>query len=262
MKPFFIVVFLTCAGLVANAQETLNGLQYIQLPDTNVEFHRDTVLYTSSDESREYPYSIEKRNELTFLKIVDKSVILEYLVLYNPYMMYLYKIEKNQVDDIWVKYPAIINQMGSIGKDEALSVTSELVEGTILYSVDNLRSIDLETPWVEGNPESGIGEKIIIKNAKTDALIFLSGYISFKKPWLYTHNARPKKISVKCEELHLDTVFDLQDTPNPQILDMGTLIINQDIVITILDIYPGEKYKNLCINTILLRVATNPLFWE
>lgn len=262
MKQFFFVALLTCVGLIANTQESLNGLKYIFLPDTSVEFHNNTVVYTSTEGSKVYPYFIEKKNKITFLRIVDDSVIMEYLVLYNPNMMYLYKMEKNQVDDIWVKYPAIINQMGSIGKDEALSATSELVEGTILYSVDNLRSIDLETPWVEGNPESGIGEKLIIENVKTDAVILFSGYISYQKPWLYTQNARPKKISITCEDLKLDKVFELQDTPNPQILDMGTLINNQDIVITILDIYPGEKYKDLCINAIWLRVVTTPELWD
>lgn len=266
MKHLILSIFLICVGFIANSQENWNGRKYDISNFESVEFYEDTVVFTRMDEDvdvkKEYPYSIKKKDKLTYLTIVENSVSKEYLVLYNKFMVFLYSKEKNRIKEIWTRTFPILDDMGKFSEYKPIKATSELFENNYLYSIENLRSIDLETPWVEGNPESGIGEKITIKNTNLDALILFSGYISYQKPWLFSQNARPKKVLVTCEDIKLEKVFELEDSPNPQILDLGVLTNNSDIVITILDVYPGDKYKDMCINAIWFRYITKPSLWE
>lgn len=127
--------------------------------------------------------------------------------------------------------------------------SSELKEKTKTYSVSNLASFDLDSPWCEGVEGNGIGEEIELSvNAKK--LYFFSGYVSSKKQYLFEANSRPKKITVLFKDKNESKSYFLEDTPNPQVIDFeqaykGTISIRID------EVYEGNKYQDTCIHCIL-----------
>ncbi|WP_237223182.1 NADase-type glycan-binding domain-containing protein [Spirochaeta thermophila] len=252
------IMIITVAGLPLYSQSITLGTRYIQGMATDVEFRDNNKVAFIDVEGKEevYRYEIEYVHKIPFMRIYKGKKVEEYLVLYNEDMMILYTKEENSPYDIWIKSFKTWNQMGFFPPSDIIFASSELKEGDITYTVKNLRSIDLETPWVEGAKGNGIGESITIKNTVLDSLILFSGYLSYKKPYLYTQNARPKKIRVACKEIGFEKVFDVADTPNPQVLEFGRLIDMKDITITIIDVYPGTKYEDMCIHAIWGRMVT------
>jgi hypothetical protein len=103
--------------------------------------------------------------------------------------------------------------------------------------------------WVEGQSGSGIGESISVNPGYSEAgFIFLNGFVA---PWnkeLYYENSRVKKI--KMEYNGIEEIFDLKDSPNPQVFRFKRAPATQ-IRITLLDIFPGAKYQDTAISNIL-----------
>lgn len=86
-------------------------------------------------------------------------------------------------------------------------------------------------------------------------LRFYNGFQSGTKKNLYKDNSRAKKIQIKNLNNGVETVISLKDTPDEQIISLRNLCLYQDLYtkleITILEVYPGEKYKDLCIQAII-----------
>jgi len=135
-----------------------------------------------------------------------------------------------------------------------LSSSSALREGNIVYSVNNLNS-RIGVCWAEGVNGQGIGEKIIF-SAKEDGpyvsfseLYISTGFVSYQKPYLYRENSRPKKIRVSFENEN-PRIIELADTPNLQYIGIhwSNRYDKKDLWIEILEVYPGTKYTDTCIN--------------
>lgn len=128
--------------------------------------------------------------------------------------------------------------------------TSFLIERSKSYPVSNLCSIEDESPWVESAPGAGIGEGFTIQKSEDEYpyLLIMNGYISFRKPYLYSQNARIKKIKVTGTESGISKILTVQDTPNPQTVDISFLEKTDDVVVSIMDAYPGSKYEDTCIS--------------
>ena len=127
--------------------------------------------------------------------------------------------------------------------------TSYLIEGKKEYSVNNLSSIELETPWVEGVKGYGIGEgfRVDFRLKNDNYLLVMNGYISFEKPYLYEQNGRIKKIKVTGLESQKSAILEVWDTPHPQTVDISFLDKSEGFAVEIVDIYPGTKYEDTCI---------------
>ena len=141
--------------------------------------------------------------------------------------------------------------------DQAVAYTSSsfLIEGTIIYGPDNLSS-KRGIPWASANGY-GIGDKINIEipRSYTVKLGFYNGFQSDTRPDLYKANSRAKKVEIRCLETNEKIQVELNDSKEKQIVDLKKLDMkyNTDVnlEITILEVYPGEKYKDLCIQAII-----------
>lgn len=141
------------------------------------------------------------------------------------------------------------DERGSVYKD----CTSFLIEKEKSYSVENLRKLVVDTPWVEGVPGDGIGEGFTIETAGKNSgnwqyLMIMNGYISYDKPYLYKQNGRVKKIKVTGVKSRKSKILDILDTPHPQTVDISFLVASEDVRIEIADIYKGSKYEDTCLH--------------
>lgn len=135
------------------------------------------------------------------------------------------------------------------------TATSELKEKNTVYCAKNLKTKN-GLPWASANGY-GIGDKINIEipRSYTVKLGFYNGFQSDTRPDLYKANSRAKKVEIRCLETNEKIQVELNDSKEKQIVDLKKLDMkyNTDVnlEITILEVYPGEKYKDLCIQAII-----------
>lgn len=152
-----------------------------------------------------------------------------------------------------------------------IEVSSEL-EGN--YSKHNLFDNDFNTTWAEGVVGSGIGEKIKIQldDMHLLGICLINGYT--KNSQTYKSNNRIKRVRIEKEYVSfidditpiIDTVeIDVKDLPYRNIninnfYSLSSTLIDfgegcskvSNITITILEVYPGEKYDDTCISELFL----------
>jgi hypothetical protein len=207
-------------------------------------------------------YTIDDSSGIPFLNIQwnDKSNE-RFLMLANEDFMLLYNSDNepffcgNHYYYYHEEYTARLYHMNP-NKLVNVKATASLVEGGINYSPTPERlGLKLNSAWAV---RGGINERLLIKpdlNFQWDDRIYIStGYVAYSKPHLYKENSRPKRIRIHKDMYPYPSViigeYELKDTPNFQdiILPEGYF---QDIQIEILEVYPGTKYNDLCINSII-----------
>lgn len=135
------------------------------------------------------------------------------------------------------------------------TASSFLREGKTQYSPGNLAYVE-GLPWASANGY-GINESIQIETTFFNKLQlkFYNGFQSKNRPDLYSANSRAKKIKIVNLENGNTQDFFIKDTSSVQIISLSELNINQNsfvkLELTILEVYPGEKYKDLCIQAII-----------
>lgn len=150
--------------------------------------------------------------------------------------------------------PYFIGNSNSARKLEALISTevkasSFLKEKNYNFSPEKITFWgNLNYVWAEGVSGQGIGEKLFLKNKGIKKLYILPGYVSIKRPDLFNKNSRPKKIKISIKKNVC--YFSLIDKPVFQVLDLNS-VIDDEIIIEILEVYPGTKYEDTCISSIL-----------
>lgn len=134
----------------------------------------------------------------------------------------------------------------------SITATSFLNEGEVKFLPGNIGLLQGGKPWVEGVKGFGIGEKISFRagrnEAKIHTLIVSIGYVDYNKPYLYEYNSRPKRLLITNSSKTLFYETSLEDTPNPQIINLP--IDSNDLTLEILEVYPGTKWQDTCINFI------------
>jgi hypothetical protein len=216
-------------------------------------------------------YYVIEENGLTYLVILwdDKT--------WNKYLMIVYETS-HPTEGTWIDYIKLYNEDGypffdgayttgeeygpSIGYSHVntaiLSASSVLQEENTVYSTDNLDE-RIGICWaLNGN---GIGEKLIFEH-DTDTkggrspsfshLYISTGFVSIEKPHLWRENARPRKIRIS-EEGENPCIVELDDTPHLQLIDERSWSPphdKKDLWIEILEVYPGTKYTDTCVNYI------------
>ena len=186
-------------------------------------------------------YEIVLDNGMKFNALVSRH----YLVLYEQ--------EKTE--------PFFIGGVGisveAIGLTDTFEASSFLTEKNKSYKPENLKNLNLDSPWVEGAKGYGIGEKITFKTYLGFGIAFFSGYISFRNPSLYEKNARIKKLRLTCVETKNFIEVSLEDTAGGQQIDLSDLFQDEKrggmtIQMEILDVYKGTKYADTCINSMFV----------
>lgn len=201
------------------------------------------------NQSCEYMELVEGKN--TILKIKYENHEKKLLALKSSVMLILYDTDTSECVFCGVALPENTRRSftESINFPTVKSASSELKEKTKVYASNNIANLDLDSPWCEGVPGNGIGEKIEL-SVNAEKMYFISGYISANKQYLFEANSRPKKITVIFKEKKESKSYNLEDTPNPQIIDFGQNY-SGSITIRIDEVYEGNKYQDTCIHCIL-----------
>ncbi|MCL1813750.1 MAG: hypothetical protein FWG29_09550 [Treponema sp.] len=137
-----------------------------------------------------------------------------------------------------------------------ITASSTLVEGNTRYSADKM-GIKIGECWVEGEKGTGIGVKLTVKFVQGKNLTVSNGFVSFAKPNLYKENARIKTFRIT-NEAGKSEVVTLKDTPHFQVINSSLITYSVEgstYTLEILDVYPGTKYEDTCINSMLYRFS-------
>ena len=216
--------------------------------------------------------NIYERNNLTFLKLKD-GIIPEFIVgtsktqSNKDELLILSGIINEKRDNSNFKetiticyYPTKDGDIFSIDFDNYENYpvtfydrTSHLVENTKEYTIENLNNLELESPWVEAAEGYGIGEGFTMKNLSGkdfSKLLLINGYISFYKPYLYDMNGRIKELKITDITANQTALLQVADTPHPQTLDIP-FEVSCDLRIEITDVYPGTKYEDTCLSSLI-----------
>lgn len=267
-----LVCFIGFGSLVYGA-EIPAGYTYAITPPLSITFLKNNkVLFEDLEKDKAnwktiYDYKLEYKSGVPFITIFNSKNPKTYLFLYNKNFCAFYEKDGS----IYQSGISILNRMesfytdGWISKDESIYATKEVIEGEVKYAAENIVSRKIDEVWAA--PNNGINESIIINQSTydddnvskenydgEDILMICSGFISYTKPYLYKDNARPKKIKVTLSNFQKkilnEYIFDLKDTPHPQSLRFKESLNNKIIMLTILDVYKGEKYSDVCISKI------------
>ena len=139
--------------------------------------------------------------------------------------------------------------------NESSHFIEETKEGKREYGIENLCYMRQDTPWVEGVDGWGIGESFVIQTQRNNDdkyILLMNGYISASNPKLYDENGRIKKIMVEGVTSGKKKEFTVKDTPHPQTIDISFLPKQEDVKVTILDVYKGTKYQDTAIHFMIL----------
>ena len=136
------------------------------------------------------------------------------------------------------------------GNSRWITASSTLTEGRVRYSTDNL-GIKIGECWVEGVEGYGIGETLTLNLMQISNIYISSGFVSFSRPHLFWENTRIRKIKVTNEAGESEIIL-LEDTPHFQELKLTTTrtYIGR-IILEIVEVYPGTKFSDTCVNSIL-----------
>jgi hypothetical protein len=139
--------------------------------------------------------------------------------------------------------------INAIGPALKYTSSSYLVQGSIRYEAENLRTVRSDLPWVEGTPGNGIGEYIEMEwEYDINGLIIINGFISLNRPELYLYNNRVKLIRVSINDSMEHFEYELADISSPQIIQLprqGT-----KIKVEIADVYKGSRWDDTCVSMI------------
>lgn len=147
------------------------------------------------------------------------------------------------------------------GQKFTYNATSTLkAQGQNSYSANNIDDSNLNTAWVEGKPDYGIGEKVkvtIQPNIKEKYSLKLSGfriangYVKDKKTWQANSRVKALKMYINGK---LKAIIELKDCYGFQNVSFNEVVIPKKSGITveleIVDVYKGSKFQDTAISEI------------
>ena len=141
-----------------------------------------------------------------------------------------------------------------------ISSKSFLREGKTEYNAGNLMS-SVGLPWASGNG-FGIGDRLVIDINGVDLpMLILNGYIALNKPNLYFENSRLKTFRLTSKKNGRSKTVNIADNAIFQKIEIGDILqkncSDEQIFLDVIAVYPGNKYKDLCIKTIIPDFSSN-----
>jgi len=202
-------------------------------------------------------YKLTFDNTIPFIRCEKGSLLDGNLILFSNEKVLIGNSET-------VIFESIINGNASerIMFAEDIIASSSLAEGDTIYQarfIDLLLGKKPYMPWVEGKPDYGIGETIVIRYKgfiPIKGFTISNGFVSFLRPDLFTKNSRIKRIRVVSNNSYSKD-FTLLDSANFQYLDLGRSYtppegsFTETFTFTILEIYKGEKWTDTCLNKVI-----------
>jgi hypothetical protein len=133
-----------------------------------------------------------------------------------------------------------------------ISASASLIErNRNYYPTPEKLGLRINSVWAV---RGGINEYLLVQLPQQVESFYISiGYVSYTQPYLYKENSRPKKIRVTEVGNESNSMeFELEDTPNFQRISLSNGVRwGATLKIEILEIYPGTKYDDMCINSIM-----------
>lgn len=115
----------------------------------------------------------------------------------------------------------------------------------------------METPWVEGAPDDGVGEWVEIsfdRPVRIGAVEIVNGF-SYRD--YYRKNNRVARLGARCSPSGESFTLELEDDADGQAQSFPLSAVCSAVRFTILDIYPGWKYRDTCLGEVsFIRSAT------
>ena len=260
-KTILKIIFLLCICFRTYTLP-MNGVKIAEptyYKDMNsfkmITFYENNKIRFSDDENNNsddflwnhvFEYSINTDDKLYQLKIKNENYSKSLLMLLSESFLVLYG-ESNE--PLFFGASKINTEL--LYFPSYFEASSELHEKDIIYSGSNLKTLDLNKPWVEGAKGYGAGESVRFR-INAEELIIFNGFVSKNRSYLFSQNSRLKTIDLYFTSSDLHERYELKDTPNPQSI-IFEKIFNEDIILTIIDVYKGEKYTDTCLNAIILK---------
>ncbi len=141
------------------------------------------------------------------------------------------------------------------------SYLTETIGGKkITYTPENLlNSLDADwfryrnevPPWVEGKPDSGIGEYVDVEFKQAqDTIAILNGYLDFKRLYLYKANNRIKRLRVLSLEQATPFDFEIEIEDKMKFHEIKLPKRVSKIRLEIKEVYCGSKYNDTALSGI------------
>jgi hypothetical protein len=257
---FFKIIFMTFN--VFGQEISIQNSRYIAYFDRIIIFKDNNVIEMWKHEVMDSPeivgeYTLENVNGITFININCYNRKNErYLILISENICYLYNGDNYPYCRGFSKGAAPGEAVYPYNKEwrNEITATSFLIEGRTQYTTENLNE-NIGICWAEGVRGQGINETLFLKMEDTKSIHISTGFVSYLKPHLFKENSRPKTIELSVVNKY-SIVINLEDTPNFQTINLPERLGKNDILeLKILNVYPGTKYEDTCINTILFDLA-------
>lgn len=120
--------------------------------------------------------------------------------------------------------------------------------GANRYGPENLFDGRGETAWVENDPGDGIGQAITLEFGRERSLAgfeISNGYDKDQRTW--RNNSRVSSFELAMSDGRRVTA-DLPDSRGSNVFEFGGPVTTRSLQLTILDVFPGEKYRDTAIS--------------
>ena len=116
-------------------------------------------------------------------------------------------------------------------------------------------------PWIEGVDGYGIGEYLDIEfKYETDELQVLNGFVDFRRQYLFKENSRIKTVLIESQNPRFSKEYELEDCVKYTVIKLPYK--TNSIQMIIKDVYPGDKYDDTCLSSIIIKDPSIPSFEE
>lgn len=135
--------------------------------------------------------------------------------------------------------------------------TNSTLEPDNLYSSTHLFDGNTGLAWVEGADGNGVGESLnfnLVGEAAASKLIFYNGYQRSQEH--FELNTRVRTFTIKTENQKAQK-FTLRDDMTAQVLTFDPPLSGKNYELKIIEVYEGEKYKDLAISELVFLRADN-----
>lgn len=120
--------------------------------------------------------------------------------------------------------------------------------GANRYGPENLFDERGETAWVENDPGDGIGQTITLdfgRDRRLAGFEISNGYDKDQKTW--RNNSRVSSFELAMSDGRT-VAADLPDSRGANVFEFGGAVTTRSLQLTILDVFPGEKYRDTAIS--------------
>ncbi len=140
------------------------------------------------------------------------------------------------------------------------------------YQAKNIIDNNLSTAWVEGKPDDGIGESIVIVMTPTIAggkilgaymikgIAFINGYCENKRLFSLNNRVKKMKLTYTDYKVKRSMIINLEDNMSLQYFAFDEPRLISELTLTILEVYKGTKYSDTAISEIKIYPADQDYF--